>query len=167
MTRTTEVEILAAALEEPARALLRAALVAQRQGRLDAAARVTADQCMKRPALRWPALLMALDSAELRQGGAVAYTTPVRIAAGDAEKSVFYERWRPFSCTIYPDAVTLVLQLVSGSSGDATPLVLRATANGAVNERCAEAVSVLAKEVEAHLGVGVKSIKSWKKSDVS
>src|SRR4029077_1323252 len=95
MNRTTEVEILAATLEEPARALVRAALVAQRQGRLDAAARVAADQVTKRPSLRWAALLLALDAAELRLGGSVAYTTPsARYAASEAFP-LFEERWGP------------------------------------------------------------------------
>ncbi len=71
MTRTNEIEVLAATLEEPARALLRAALVAQRQGRLDASARVAADQVGKRPGLAWAVLLLALDAAELKLGGSV------------------------------------------------------------------------------------------------
>ncbi|MBI3725491.1 hypothetical protein HY251_16295 [bacterium] len=160
MNRMTEVEILVATLEEPARALVRAALVAQRQGRLDAAARVAADQAAKRPALRWAALLLALEAAELRLAGSVAYTTPaVRYAASDAFP-LFEERWGPFGCTVYPDELQIRLELVPASreSNHTFVLVVTPSTEEARHARpVVEAVSVLVRELEAHLGVGVRA----------
>lgn len=159
MNRTTEVEILAATLEEPARALVRAALVAQRQGRLDAAARVAADQVGKRPTLRWAALLLALDAAELRLGGSVAYTTPSARFAASESFPLFEERWGPFGAIVYPEGERLQLELVPAGSDAVHWFILQATPlspEAGTSRQVVEAIHVLAKELEAHLGCGIK-----------
>jgi hypothetical protein len=144
MDRLSEVEILAATLEEPARALVRAALVAQRQGRLDAAARVAADQVAKRPALRWAALLLALEAAELRLAGSVAYATPrARFVASDAFP-LFEERWSAFGCVVYPDEHQVRLELVPAGPAARHTYTLQAT------PASDEAFSSKEEELRAH-----------------
>jgi hypothetical protein len=159
MDRMSEVEILAATLEEPSRALIRAALVAQRQGRLDAAARVSADQVAKRPALRWAALLLALEAAELRLAGSVAYATPrSRFAASDSFP-LFEERWGAFGCTVYPDGHQVRLELLPAGVQARHSYVLRAhpsSEDASTSAPVAEAISVLVRELESYLGVGVR-----------
>lgn len=159
MDRMSEVEILAATLEEPARALVRAALVAQRQGRLDAAARVAAGQVVRRPALRWAALLLALEASELRLGGSVAYATPrARFVASDAFP-LFEERWGAFGCTTYPDEHQVRLELVPAPREANHSYVLHATPStmeGRASAHVAEAIATLVRELEAYLGVGIR-----------
>jgi hypothetical protein len=159
MDRLSEVEILAATLEEPSRALVRAALVAQRQGRLDAAARVSADQVAKRPALRWAALLLALEAAELRLAGSVAYATPRSATAASDSFPLFEERWGAFGCTVFPDGHQVRLELLPASAQARHSYVLRAhpsTEEAAQAPSVAEAITMLIHELEAYLGVGVR-----------
>jgi hypothetical protein len=159
MDRLSEVEILAATLEEPSRALIRAALVAQRQGRLDAAARVSADQVAKRPALRWAALLLALEAAELKLAGAVAYATPRSRFAAAESFPLFEERWSAFGCTVFPDGHQVRLELLPAGPSARHSYVLRAHPSSEEASRStdvAEAIGVLIRELEAHLGVGVR-----------
>ncbi|HZU96380.1 MAG TPA: hypothetical protein VFF73_06805 [Planctomycetota bacterium] len=159
MDRLNEVEILAATLEEPARALIRAALVAQRQGRLDAAARVAADQVAKRPALRWAALLLALEAAELRLAGSVAYATPRSRFSATEGFPLFEERWGAFGCTVYPDMHQVRLELLPSGPAARHAYVLKAqpaTDEASQSAAVAEAVSLLVHELESYLGVGVR-----------
>jgi hypothetical protein len=159
MDRLAEVEILAATLEEPSRALLRAALVAQRQGRLDAAARVSADQVAKRPQLRWAALLLALEAAELRLAGSVAFATPRSRFSAQDSFPLFEERWGAFGCTVFPDAHQVRLELLPSGAAARHAYVLRAqpsTEEAASSSSVAEAITVLIKSLESYLGVGVR-----------
>jgi hypothetical protein len=159
MDRLSEVEIFAATLEEPSRALLRAALVAQRQGRLDASARVAADQVAKRPPLRWAALLLALEAAELRLAGSVAFATPRARFAASESFPLFEERWGAFGCTVFPDAHQVRLELAPAGPSARHSYVLRAqpsTDEAASSAAVAEAISILVRELEAYLGVGVR-----------
>ncbi len=160
MDRWSEVEILAACLEAPVGSVFRAVLVAQKQGRLNAAARVTAEQVEKRPALAWLALLLALEASELKLAGAVAFTTPrVRFAV---DGPGFTERWGEigiktytgvtehrdgFLLTAYPCAKAL-LEVAGERSMRLT--VTDVPANGV--KAIAEAISVLRAELGAHLG---------------
>jgi hypothetical protein len=169
MDRLSEVEILAATLEEPSRALIRAALMAQRQGRLDAAARVAADQVSRRPALRWAALLLALEAAELRLGGSVAFATPrARFSASDAFP-LFEERWGAFGCTVWPDGHQVRLELVPARSAARHTYVLAATPStddARHSPSVSEAVGILARELEAYLGVGVRLVDASSPEEV-
>jgi hypothetical protein len=159
MDRMSEVEILAATLEEPARALVRAALVAQRQGRLDAAARVAAGQVVRRPALRWAALLLALEASELRLGGSVSYATPrARFVASEAFP-LFEERWGAFGCTTWPDEHQVRLELIPAPRDANHSFVLQVTPStpeARASRHVGEAISTLVRELEAYLGVGVR-----------
>ena len=101
-TRIEEVTGLVEVLDEPDRALLQAALLAQRQGRLNASARVVASRVVDgSPAIAWVALLMALDAAELQLGGAVKITTP----------SPDNKKWGSFSAQVWPSATLIALRL--------------------------------------------------------
>ena len=158
MNRTTELEILAATLEEPTRALMRSALVAQRQGRLDAAARVCRDQVGKRPLLRWAALLLALEATELRMGGSVAITTPAsRFVASDQAASFpalgFTEEWGPFGMIVYPRGDRLMLELVRVPGSHA--LALRAWPDPPSDTDAALALVHLYHDLEEHLDVPI------------
>lgn len=160
MSRHQELDILAGTLEQPQRALLRAALVAQKQGRLNAAARVAADLAASRSAFRWCALLLALEASELRQGGAVAYTTPqVRYASSDTFP-LFEERWGAFTLKTFPDELSAQLELTASASKAVHSylLTVKPTSEEARHARSVvDAVSTLIQELEAHLGVGVKA----------
>lgn len=151
MDRSSEIEILASTLEDPSRALLRAALVAQKQGRLDAAARVAADQCKKRPALRWVGLLLALTAAELRLGGSVAFSTP-RSRFVPAESLQFEERWGSFGCTVFPEGYEVGLEIQQRKIGT----VLVVYSSYSAEKPVKEAVEIFRAELERHLGVGVR-----------
>lgn len=153
MDRNSEVEILAATLDEPAKALLRAALVAQRHGRLDAAARACSDQVKKRPALLWPALLLALNAAELRLGGSVAYATPNTRFAASPLSPVFMEKWGPFGCTVFPDGERAQLLLTPEKGG---MFLLRAAPLESKRAALQSAVDTLAEQCCRHFGVAVK-----------
>jgi hypothetical protein len=159
MTRTTEIEILAATLEEPAKALLRAALVAQRQGRLDASARVAADQVEKRPTLAWAALLLALDAAELRLGGSVKIESPKSRFEASDQFPLFKESWGPFTATVWPAGIMVVLQVKHSDKAPGFVLIA-----DPLSGTTAEAVTTIAESVEAHFGRGVKIEGLRKKS---
>jgi hypothetical protein len=152
--RGSEIEILAATLEEPFRALVRAAGVALRQGRLDAAARVMGDQVGKRPGLAWAGLLLALEAAEWRLAGAVQLTTPkARFAASESGPS-FTERWGDFTATVYPACWSSTLRL---EPLDASTMALTVWSVGAPTP-VLEAVTILRRELEACLG---RRIEVW------
>jgi len=108
-TRREEALGLIEALDGNDRALLMAAVVAQGQGRLSAAARVVEDRVEKgAPAVAWVALLVALDSAELRLGGTVKITTP---ATKVTPTGAGVERWGVFSAQIWPSGTLVSLRL--------------------------------------------------------
>lgn len=160
MDRLSEVEILAATLDEPSRALMRSAVEQHRAGRLDAAARITADQVQKRPRLKWAALLLALESAEALLAGAVRIQTPrSRHEACDD----FFDgstRWREFYFTTFPEQIAVPLELASDRKG----YVLRATvAKGAAvyDPLVKDALKVLTHEIAAHLHATVALERAW------
>ena len=164
MNRQTEIEILAATLEEPSRSLLRASLAALRVGRLGAAATVSA-HVTKRPGLAWPALLIALETAELRLAGAVAFSTPKSRFAASAQPLVFEERWGPFGCTVWPAGHKVRLHLVrDGSNALELRTAYDASPDAPEAELAAigEAIGVVARCVEDCLGLRTRRVSvAW------
>lgn len=143
---------MAATLTEPTRTALRDAVQAQREGRLTVAARVTSEVA-RRPALRWPVLLLALEDAELRLGGAVVFDTPRTRFTANQEFPLFEERWGVFGCTVWPEAHRARLLLAPGDH----VLDLKASAPFQHAEvRCA--LSVLAQSLEDYFGVRTRLI---------
>lgn len=152
MVRRDEIGAIAFFLGEPARALLGSALASQRGGRLEAAARIAADQVAKRPELGWCALLLALDAAELRLGGAVKILSPETPPPILGLEALRVERWgpTPFVATLYPEDkdVLLVLSPREGS------LVLESHACMGLAARdpfVTRTVRTIAYELSAHL----------------
>lgn len=136
--------------EEPTRALLRAAIVAVREGRLDAAARVMADLARRRAALRWPALLLALESAELRLGGAVAIATPPSRFVASPGLQIFEERWGAFEVFDYARERMTIVEIVPRAGG------LELAASGmSIGFDGWNPIGTIRTEVEAFLGVAV------------
>lgn len=161
MNRLTEVEILAATLDEPSRSLLLAALSAVRAGRLGAAGASVSKQVERRPSLAWPALLIALEIAELRLAGAVAIATPRTRFAASSEFPLFEERWGPFGCIVWPAAHKVRLRLLKSAEAS---FELR-TAHDAPQEASeqdlvaiGEAIGVVTRSLEDCLGVGVRRV---------
>lgn len=79
MDRRAELELIAATLEETSRTAIRAALLAQGVGNFAFVQREMSKLVHRCSSLRWAALLMALESTEIRMGGAVRISTPKRI----------------------------------------------------------------------------------------
>lgn len=147
MNRLDEVRLGTVSMEEPARALFRAALVALVQGRLDAAAAAVRDPVSRGPVLRWLALLLALESVELRHGGALQVETPRSVFARDAN-GLMTETWDVFALKLWPSEEVLRVQL----RWDRSLLVL---AHAPANERTWVALDALRVEVAQFLGVAV------------
>lgn len=156
MNRWDEIDILAATLDEPARAFLRACVVAQRQGRLGAAAKVAGDLAAKRPALRWTSLLLALEATELRLAGAVRLTTPRTRFIANETAPVFEERWGAFMCTIWPEPLLdLELSLEPSQAGYRVRARALGERTDALDPRCQEVLRELVAELADHLAAPV------------
>lgn len=154
MDRGTQLHELVLTLEDPGRALLRAILLCQRQGRLDVAAR-TMSQAVERDAtLLWAAVLVAISSAELRLAGSVAFSTP------DASPFTFaVGHFGVFRATTHPSGETADLGLGVPYLGYMT-LAARSQAPGLLTGHPLwEAVSVLGAELGSHLPHRVRVVR--------
>lgn len=153
MDRQAEVEILAATLEDPARAMIRAAIAVQRKGRLDEAAKIVAGEVKRRRSLSWVALLLALEAAELRMAGSVTYATPrARFVASGSP--VFEERWDPFCAIVWPAEHYVTLEIVPADYD--IDLELQAKPIGPATWReVDDAVRVLSGELGRYLGLRI------------
>jgi len=140
-SRVEELETIAAALPEPARTTLRAALEAHRAGALEAAADRVRALVMSKLAPRWVGLLLALDAAELRMGGAVALGTPDRWEKGR-------EKWGTFGVTVYPGAEVSAWSVVLPRS-TSYGVTLKAPA---LSPALLEAAETLAQELARAMG---------------
>lgn len=161
MNRRDEVEVIASTLEEPSRGLLRAALISQRQGRLDVAARITREVVDRRPSLRWIALLLALEAAELRLAGSVALGTPRARFVASKDLPLFEERWSEIRATVYPECYALAFELESTGQHVYT-LRVQSAFGGQGSSPVSDAVVTVWRELEAHLGLRVEvSHEGW------
>jgi hypothetical protein len=109
--RRHELEVFADCIGEPHKALIRSALTCQDKGDIEASARIAVDQCMKRPRMRWAAILLALQAAELKLAGAVAFETPSKHLAPHPETGFLEERYGEVELRTFPEDVRVKLEL--------------------------------------------------------
>jgi hypothetical protein len=155
MQRRHEIEVFADCLDEPSRALFRSAIQCQDRGDLEAAARIAQDQATKRPRLRWLALLLALESVEMRLGGAVKLTTPTKAMVHDDETGFLEERWGELALITYPEDVIVFVQFEEDHKG----YVLRGQGKwkeaSVYDKLVGKGLRMLCSELAAHVGVSV------------
>lgn len=152
MNRQSEVEVFGATLDSSLRLPIQRGLLAQRQGNLSLAAQIMANGVSKDARLKWPALLLALDAVELKMAGSVACQTPKSRYAASETKPNFEECWGAFKITVWPDQVSMKLQLVP-EKGRMRLMRLQAIVAPSVSE----AVRVVADEVSAYLGCTIET----------
>jgi hypothetical protein len=148
--RLAQVEMDAGLVTEPERSLLRASLVAIRQGRLGVASRVVGDLANRRAELRWLAFLVALEATEWKLGGALAIETPERwVERRDRPPC---EQWGVFGMALYPEGERARVRLVELSDGRRALITAPTSAAPCYSCAMLAALDILAREVEAFLG---------------
>lgn len=156
MSRIYEVEIIASSFADHSKPLLRSALVAQEKGQLDAAARIVSDQLAKKPRLLWCAFLLALESAELRLGGAVSFTTPTQRFSGSYSGYYFAESWGSFFMKTYPEEIRVELLLeLRGGRYELSGAFRKVSRYDPVVR---DGLSILSGEIAAYLGRTVEVV---------
>lgn len=107
--------------------------------------------------IAWIALLLALDAAELKLGGAVKVTTPTsRHRTPETVSTAPGERWGVFSATVWPSGTLVTLRLDHSTKTwalEAEPL----------SSLTLVAVTTIAKTLGVHFGRAVSVVTMRRK----
>lgn len=151
-SRRDEVAVLARLLAEPDRSRIFGFVDGLARGVFDRG--TIADLARANPRCRWPAVLLALETAELLLAGSVRIETPERFFGDGAE------RWATFRVTVFPEGFSAACRLDRDPRHEGGYRLAFAPESRGASE-CASvsaAVATLARELAACLGRGVAMV---------